>query len=185
MKQLGILVLTVVFAVVLASSQPRLTVAQARETGSVPEMNADQSAMAGDKLDINTATKDQLKQLPGIGDAYVQWRLDRMVPDLGRIVAGGAGACDTLLVECVIQPRDSGDVDVGGIEQLLAASDRLTTFALWTMSVQISPIAVKVEYIRTERRSGRILPQRIIDPDEKLRHLLRKRNRSALRAVTE
>jgi competence protein ComEA len=48
-----------------------------RETGTVPEMNAAQSSKpAGDKLDINTATKDQLKALPGIGDAYSQKIID-------------------------------------------------------------------------------------------------------------
>jgi DNA uptake protein ComE-like DNA-binding protein len=77
MKKLWMLIVTVVFAANLAMIQPRSAAAQTKETGSVPEMNAAQSKMATvAKLDINSATKDQLKELPGIGDAYSQKIVD-------------------------------------------------------------------------------------------------------------
>src|SRR5579863_6139260 len=56
------------------------TTAQGAEPGSKPEAMASPAQMAqataADKLDINSATKDQLKQLPGIGDAYSQKIID-------------------------------------------------------------------------------------------------------------
>jgi DNA uptake protein ComE-like DNA-binding protein len=49
---------------------------QASEPASKPEANASPAQMAkanaADKLDINTATADRLKNLAGIGDAYSQ-----------------------------------------------------------------------------------------------------------------
>lgn len=65
MAQIAVLV----FALSLVSG---LAAAQAAPVAS----SAAATAKAADKLDINTASKDQLKELPGIGDAYSQKIVD-------------------------------------------------------------------------------------------------------------
>jgi competence protein ComEA len=77
MRKLWLLLFTAALAITLSSAS---FAAQSSSTSSKTQTSATAksktSAPAGEKLDINSATKEQLQALPGIGEAYSQKIID-------------------------------------------------------------------------------------------------------------
>ena len=72
-RKLMAAVLMSMFALSLVIGTVDASLAQAAGASSSPKAKA---TAAADKLDINSATKEQLQALPGIGDAYSQKIID-------------------------------------------------------------------------------------------------------------
>src|SRR6516162_10424322 len=107
-----------------------------------------------------------------------------MVSDIGRIVTGAAGPGNTGLVEQIIQPANSGDVDRNAVKDFLAAGDGLPrgdcTAAL---SVKIGPGIVNVEDHRIEGFAGRVRAKRIVDADKEAGEIRCQRYRATVSVV--
>lgn len=86
-------ILTITLAVVLFAG---LAVAQGGKAGAAPTGGG--AAKSADLMDINSATKDQLMTLPGIGDAYSQ-----------KIIAGRPYTAKNQLVQKNIIPQATYD----------------------------------------------------------------------------
>lgn len=72
-RKLTAQIAVLIFALSLISG---MASGQAASGSSMAAPTAAAKPAATDKLDINSATKDQLKDLPGIGDAYSQKIID-------------------------------------------------------------------------------------------------------------
>jgi competence protein ComEA len=75
MRRVGRLAIAIILGTVVGVTSTGIGLAQSTSVSS-PTKSAKSSSASTEKLDINSATKDQLQALPGIGDALSQKIID-------------------------------------------------------------------------------------------------------------
>src|SRR5262249_9192782 len=101
-----------------------------------------------------------------------------VVADVGRVVAGGAGAHDERGGQVVIQPGHAGDPDRAAVEDRLAPGDRALRWAAGA-----GPGVEEMDRHRVERRAPRVVAERVGDPQEEPLLGLEEEERPALGAA--
>lgn len=76
MSRVVVVILAIVFAGAMVATQGSTASAAQKTAGTSQSLKTEKAAKSGELIDINSASKDELQTLPGIGEAYSQKIID-------------------------------------------------------------------------------------------------------------
>ena len=124
------------------------TVSADQRTAGIRDVKSLPGKRTGDALqreDRQSGNIESWRVRIGVGYADVQRRLDRMISDVRRIMAGAASTGDELAVQHVVETGHVSNIDQLGIEDDLAARDRLAISGLVVCFPEARPRGIQVK----------------------------------------